>query len=235
MARAAANQAKLTGFFVTWATSSKDPKINKTASDFVRYDATTKLKAGELASDPAEKDKILKQALAVFTGLKTARPDDSSVTLGIAYCSYGLNDFNTASSTLGMLIRDGKLGNATTTETDPITGAVTVKENSVYWEASYKWIKSNLAIAAGNPADPINLKIKDGAEKSLKSMIITYGEKTGGEKMGAEYAELRKQLLADWVPTITATTMPSATTVPSAATAPTPTSLQATLTRGIHL
>jgi hypothetical protein len=86
-----------------------------------------------------------------------------------------------------------------------------VKDNPVYWEAMYKWLKGKAQILKG---DPNNADAKS-AVQTLKNLYITHRERLGGENWKKQFEELRQELIPDFKleelgPTTAPTTVPVA-------------------------
>jgi hypothetical protein len=150
---------------------------------------------------------------------------DANIAFNLGLAQYDLGNYDEASKALGTLIFAGKLGGPTIIET--VGGEDRAKDNDAYWEATYKWIKSNLAVAKAKPEDPTSAKILDAQKKMVRELFITNGiARTGGQKFTEEFDGLRKELIPDWVPgsiaapTTAPTTNPAAEPPPPAAPAP---------------
>ncbi len=233
MAETAKNEADLTDFMVHWTRSSKDPKIAKLVPAFEMFDAKIKLNAGTLAQGPAH-DALLKKALdaslaiqqSVDARLVSAKnPDDEKLSrdagLIVALSQFELKDYAAAQTSLATLIRDGKVGNAQFSASDPAKpGEFKLVDNPIYWEAYYKWLRSKTELAKADPKSAGNDSMLESARVILKRLIISNGGQPGGDKWQPQFAELRKELLPNWDPSVAATTLPSAASDP--ATQPTP-------------
>ena len=226
MAETASNEANLTNFMVSFCEKSTDPKIKSLTPEYQLYDAKMKLNAGNLASD-ADRTPKLTEALNAYLKIKQARPEDTNAAYGVGLTQFALGHYSEASATLGTLLRDGKLGGPQIPETDKVTGEQRFKDNSSYWEAKYKWIKSNAEQAKVLPNDPTMQKVMAGAKQSIKDDFIAYQDSTGGEKWASQFLDLRKELVPDFdphallkAPTSNPSTPPTSTTSTPATTAP---------------
>jgi hypothetical protein len=199
MGETAANEANLTNFMVSFCEKSTDPKIHSLTPEYQLYDAKMKLNAGNLASD-ADRTQKLNDALNAYLKIKQLRPDDTNAAFGVGLAQFALGQWAEASATLGTLLRDGKLGGPQVPETDKVTGEQRLKDNSAYWEAKYKWIKSNVEQAKTLPNDPTMVKVLAGARQSLKDDFIAYQDSTGGDKWAPQFLELRKEVVPDFDP-----------------------------------
>ena len=202
MARISGNQAALTGYLVKWSAENKDPKIKALAPQYRVYDADTKRKAAAKQPDKAKREQALKEALAAYQAIKQQPgndvPTDTTAGVGIGFCQFDLGNYDDAAKALGALIRDGRLGGPLLTEPDKTTGEVRVRDNDIFWEAMYKWLRSKAELAKANGPDAADLR--KSAQDTLKSQFITNGARTGGDKWKDEFEALRKDLLPDWTP-----------------------------------
>jgi hypothetical protein len=199
MAETAANEAKLTNFMVSFCENSKDQKIKELTPLYQLYDAKMKLNAGNLASG-ADRTQKLNEALNAYLKIKQLRPEDTNAAYGVGLTQFALSQWAEASATLGTLLRDGKLGGPQIPETDKVTGEQGFKDNAAYWEATYKWIKSNFEQSKPLPNDPTMQKVMLGAKQALKDDFTNYKDSTGGDKWATQFEELRKEIIPDFDP-----------------------------------
>ena len=146
MSRLASGQASLTKFLVDWARQNLPKKIG----EFLVYDADIKLNAGRLQKDPAARKQLLDAAIAVYQEAGKTAADNVKVPLGTALAQYELGNYAASDKALGTLLRENKLGGPQATDTDA-AGNQNVKDNPVYWEAMYKWLKGKSQIAQVRP------------------------------------------------------------------------------------
>lgn len=211
MGEIARSEAELSGFLVEWARNNPNPEIKKFTYQYMVFDARTQRLAGTLATDPAEKAKLLQKAMDAYKRLqqpqnvalfkatldpaKVASGDidpskpDPNVQLGIGLTDYELKDYKGAAELLGDLLNTGKLGGPTIQITDP-HGEEKVVDNDTYWEATYKLYASNVAIAKGAD-DPL----LDPTKQGLKNLLIRGGIPG---KWDDKFEALRKQIIPDF-------------------------------------
>jgi hypothetical protein len=207
LAETASNEAKLTGFMVNFCEHSPVAKIKALTPEYQLYDAKMKLNAGNLAYG-ADRTQKLNEALNAYLKIKQLRPDDPNAAYGEGLTQFALGQWSEAAATLGTLLRDGKLGGPTIPGTDKVTGEQSFKDNSAYWEATYKWIKSNFEQAKSLPNDPTMQKVMAGAKQALKDDFTNYQDSTGGGESvmfdgrpgATQFEELRKEIIPDFDP-----------------------------------
>jgi hypothetical protein len=198
----AANRAMLSGYLVQWASDSTDPSIHAHAYTYRRFDADSKRLAAELQADPQARKQELQEVLKLYQDLQSpenvtlyqASLDPSAdadkdypdplVTLGIGLTAYDLGDCQTVKQTLGQLIHDQKLG----------------EDNDQYWEATFKLLDCMYALARSGDAGTPMLQV----QQSLKVLYLIWRDGTGGPKWHAKFEALRKEVLPDWTPPISA-------------------------------
>jgi hypothetical protein len=190
------NRATLSGFLVKWASDSTDAKIHGYAYTYRRFDADVKRQAAELQTDPANRQRDLAAALALYQDLQSPANvalyqagldpaadknyPDPLVTLGIGLIAYDLGDCHTVKSTLGRLIQDEKLG----------------EDNDEYWEATYKLLDCMHTLAAGGDKETTDAQVR----QSLKIVYLIWRDGTGGKKWHEKFEQLRHVVLPDWAP-----------------------------------
>ena len=205
----AKSEADLSGFLVEWAKNSPNAEIKKFTYQYMVFDARTKRLAGTLAQDADEKKKLLDQAMGAYKQLQTPQnvalyrqtldpkrvasgdidpnQPDPNVTLGIALTDYETKDYADASKLLGDLLNNGKLGGPTLVQKDAAGNDAKVVDNDVYWEATYKLYRSNIA-SAGDAG-------LDGTRRGLKNLLIRGGIPA---KWQDKYEALRKEIIPDF-------------------------------------
>lgn len=221
MSDIARSEADLSGFLVDWAKNNSNAEIKKFTYQYRVFDARTKRLAGTLAQDPGEKKKLLDQAMDAYKALqspqnvalyketldpkKVASGDidpnqpDPNVTLGVALTDYESKDFADASKILGDLLNNGKLGGPTLVQRDASGNDAKVTDNDVYWDATYKLYRSNIASAADANA-------VDGTRRGLKNLLIRGGIPP---KWQDKYEALRSEIIPDFnVATLGTATQP---------------------------
>ncbi|HZL35749.1 MAG TPA: hypothetical protein VFC78_10605 [Tepidisphaeraceae bacterium] len=228
----ARNEASLTHYLVDWSNpeTQKDSNTSRFYYAYAVYDARTQRLAGSLSADPADRKKLLEQAQERYRTLLSRpmhdlyiqQPDvkkriaaqdidaadpDPSVQIGLALSDFDLGDYKDAGDLLGPLIAGKKLG---TPQVEVVeNGESKLKDNDLYWEATFKYLKSNYE-TAGNDA-----KAQNAVKQSLKNLLIRGGIP---ERWQEDYESLRKQLIPDFNPNGPAVAQPA---VHPAATAPT--------------
>jgi len=221
MSDIARSEADLSGFLVEWAKNNSNAEIKKFTYQYMVFDARTKRLAGTLAQDPQEKKKLLEQAMDAYKALqspqnvalyketldpkKIASGDidptqpDPNVTLGIALTDYEIKDYADASKLLGDLLNNGRLGGPTLVQRDAAGNDAKVTDNDVYWDATYKLYRSNIASAA-------DVSSVDGTKRGLKNLLIRGGIPP---KWQDKYEALRKEIIPDFnVASLGAATQP---------------------------
>ncbi|HEX4793558.1 MAG TPA: hypothetical protein VH370_07200 [Humisphaera sp.] len=205
------SEAQLTGFLSDWAKNNKNPSIQKYYYAYVVYDARTKRLAGAMSDDPAEKKNLLEQTLKIYQSLltpqmhdlyvKTLDPKkitsgeidpkdpDASVQVGLAFTQFDLSDFKGAQATLTDLLANKKLGPPNLVENTP--EGLKTKVNDLYWEATYKLLKSNSEVAKS---------AKDAAamtntQRALKNILIRGGIP---DRWQDKFESLRQEIAPDF-------------------------------------
>ena len=211
MREIAASEAALSGHLVDWARNNANPEIKKFTYQYMVFDARTQRLAGSLATDPAEKKRLLNQALAAYQNLQQpgnvalfkatldkAKVDkgeidptqpDPNVRLGIALTDFELGNFKEAGEILGDLLNNGRLGGATLLVSDPTTGEQKVTDNDTYWEATYKLYASNVATFKGDDAGLAATK------QGLKNILVRSGIPV---KWQDKFEDLRKEIVPEF-------------------------------------
>ncbi|HXE54909.1 MAG TPA: hypothetical protein VN541_17945, partial [Tepidisphaeraceae bacterium] len=208
----ARNEADLSGFLVEWARNNSVPEIKKYTYRYMVFDARTKRLAGTLETDPAERKKLLEDAANAYKRLlepqnlalykatldqkKVASGDinpdqpDPNVQLGIALTDYELADYKDAADLLGNLLNSGMLGGPTLLTQDGASNESKVTDNDVYWEATYKLYRSNVALSK-EPGGPS----LDPTRQGLKNLLVRGGIPA---KWQESFEELRKEIAPDF-------------------------------------
>ncbi|MDB5304930.1 MAG: hypothetical protein JWM97_2479, partial [Phycisphaerales bacterium] len=229
MRQTAKDEATLTGYLVDWSNpkTQKDPKVSQYFYGYAVYDARTQRQAGTLVEDAAERQKLLTQALERYKNLQTKdmhdlyinqpaikkkiadgkldpKDSDSSVEAGLALTEFDLQDYKGARDLLDSLLAQKKLGTPTIEVVE--NGETKVKDNDLYWEATYKLLKSSIELDKGDP------KLLAVDTKGLKNILIRGGIP---ERWQDEFEGLRAEWAKDFHPAGgTATTQPA--TAPAA-------------------
>lgn len=211
MAEIARSQSDLSGFLVEWARNNSNPQIKAFTYQYMVFDARTKRVAGSLAQDPRKKQKLLDEAMSAYKALQSPQnvalyretldkkkiaggdidpnQPDPNVTLGIALTDYDLKDYADAARMLGDLLNNGKLGGPTLVQRDSAGNDTRIIDNDVYWEATYKLYRSNVADAKADPA------ALEGTKQGLKNLLIRGGIPP---KWQDQFEALRKQIIPDF-------------------------------------
>jgi tetratricopeptide (TPR) repeat protein len=219
----AANRASLSGSLVEWAQTNTDANIKRYAYRYQVFDASAKHLAAELDPDPAKRRAGLEQALALYQALLSpvgaqlylatleATPGvtpgpDPQVMLGVGLIQYDLGNYQQAQVHLAPLLTERKLGAPTMTVTqDDLTS---VEPNEQYWEAVLKLLRSNIAVAA---QDPARANLAGETASFLKQLYIQWGKDLAGSKWSKDFDRLRAEIIPDFAPSdIAGTTRPGA-------------------------
>ena len=210
MAAIASNRSKLSGFLVEWARTNPNSEIRKYTYRYSVFDAAARHLAAQLNPDPAARAAQLQEALELYRKLQTpdavamyrattqpsdASPDsDPQVALGIGLVSFDLGDYPEAQRRLGQLLTERKLGSPLITSQS--SGEEHPAENDVYWEATLKLLRSNMALA--KPGDKQSLDARRDTRSYLKQLYIRWGEQTGGKKWHSEFEKLRQEIIPEF-------------------------------------
>jgi tetratricopeptide (TPR) repeat protein len=231
MRQTAKDEATLTGYLVDWSNpkTQKDPKVSQYFYSYAVYDARTQRQAGTLVEDMSERTKLLTQALDRYKKLQSKdmhdlyvnqptikqkiadgkldpKDGDSSVEAGLALTEFDLQDFKGARDLLDSLLMQKKLGTPTMEVVE--NGETKVKDNDLYWEATYKLLKSSIELDKGDP------KLLAVDTKGLKNILIRGGIP---ERWQDEFEGLRADWAKDFHPAgATATSQPAAPEKPAA-------------------
>jgi hypothetical protein len=209
----ARNEAQLTGFLGDWAKNNKDPNISRFYYAYMVYDARTKRLAATLTDEPAERKNLLEQTLKLYQNLQTPamhdlyvktldpkkiaagdinpKDSDPSVQIGVAFTDFELGDYKSTQAILGDLLANQKLGPPTLVEQS--ADGVKTKVNDLYWEATYKLLKSNAEIAKASN----DKTMMANTVRGLKVLLIRGGIPTRWED---EFESLRKDIAPDFTP-----------------------------------
>ena len=205
----ARSEAQLSGYLVEWAKNNSNQQIRNYTYQYMVFDARTKRLAGALATDPAERTKLLQEAMNAYLQLQqpqyvkmyqaTINPQkvrdgsidpnqpDPNVQLGIGLTDFELRDWKDASELLGTLLNSGKLGGPTLPVRDSAGNDEKIVDNDVYWDATYKLYRSNVELAKG-----IDDPMLDGTKRGLKNLLIRGGIPA---KWQEKFDGLRKQII----------------------------------------
>ena len=206
------SEANLSGFLVNWARNNQNAEIRKFTYQYMVFDARTKRLAGTLAQDPQERTKLLNEAMEAYKRLQepqnvalykgTLDPKriasgdidpnhpDPNVQLGVALTDYELKDYKDASTMLGDLLNNGKLGGPTIAVQDASGNDQKITENDLYWDATYKLYRSNVALAANVSDASLN-----GTKQGLKNLLIRGGIPA---KWQDRFDDLRKDIIPEF-------------------------------------
>jgi len=209
----ARNEAQLTGFLGDWARNNKDPNISRFYYAYTVYDARTKRLAATLTDEPTERRKLLEQTLKLYQNLQTPamhelyaktldpkkvaagdinpKDPDPSVQIGVAFTDFELGNYKSTQAILGDLLANQKLGPPTLVEQS--SDGVKTKVNDLYWEATYKLLKSNAEIAKANN----DKTMMANTVRGIKNILIRGGIPTRWED---EFESLRKDIAPDFTP-----------------------------------
>ena len=200
MAQLQASRAALTPYLVQWAQKSTDANINKFTYSYRVYDAETQRLAADFVKDPAQQKAKREESLTRFKELDapdgfkqfqaTLSPErqrsaryDPQVALGVARLEFDLENWPTARDRFARLLADKTLGLPVTTITE--NGQEREIDNDNYWEAVYKWSRASAKVGQ-------NL---DNVKTTLLSLVIRWGDRTGGTKWKAQFEALKNELI----------------------------------------
>ena len=188
----AQDQAQLSGFVVDWATKNKDPKVQAQLGQFQLFSADSKREAAELTDDPQTRQKQLDEALKSFQGLLDKDPDNLAAQQGVGLVQYDLQHYQQAVDALSPLITNKKVGDPV--EVVTVNGAEQIIENTQYWEANYKMLRSLVELARQNPNDPQAQKYLSDANSYVGTLYILNGKKTGGKTYHDDFEKLKTEI-----------------------------------------
>jgi len=205
----AQDRAVLSGFLVNWASTNKNPDIQKQTYTYRRFDAASKQLAASTQTEPAARKSGLEQARQLYLNLRNEQnatayratidpaskinpnDPDPQVLLGLGLVSYELSDWKNVQENLGPLIFGMKLGRPTMeVERD---GQPTIVDNEQFWEARYKLIKSNIELGIVDTSFDLS-----STKADLARLFTTWGLKgVGGKRWNPRFEELRKEIIPD--------------------------------------
>ena len=210
-------RAALSGPLVDWARSNKQDSIRKATYRYMLYDADTVEQAAMAQSDPAGRVDGLKKALALYDklldgdGQKLWREwrqsggkdvpkaelmyGDVSVLQAKALTLYELGQYKEASSRLGRLLEDRKLGTPriiTIKEGEEVS-----EDNPRYWEVTYKLYRANVELAR-DPSTAGREQLMQETKAGLTRLYIREGAGMGGSKWHDEFEKLRAELIPNF-------------------------------------
>ena len=225
MREIARSEADLSGFLVQWSKNNPKKEIRDFTYSYMVFDARTKRIAGTLETDPNQRQALLQQALAAYQNLQkpqnvalykatldpkkiaagTVDPNqpDPNVALGIALTDYELKNYRDASQLLGDLLNGGKLGGPTIVVQDAGGNDRKIQDNDLYWEATYKLYRSNVA-QSSSPEDAS----LEGTKRGLKNLLVRGGIPA---KWQDKFESLRKEI----IPTFNLAALDTAATHPA--------------------
>lgn len=226
------NEAELTGKMVDWASKNSNAKIRDFTYQYRVYDARTKRLAATLEEDPDARKKDLQNVLELYRDLtspanvalyrKTIDPKaikedkidpedpDVAVEVGQAFTEFDLGQYQDAGDKLGDLIGKHKLGNPQVEVEE--NGERKIKDNDLYWEATYNFLKASAEICKSEPAKLNNIKL------SVKQILVRGGIP---ERWQDEFESLRTGLIPDFHPPKQSQEAGLPTTQPTPASQPT--------------
>jgi predicted negative regulator of RcsB-dependent stress response len=190
----AAYKAQISDFVVDWAKKNKDPKVVAKLPGIELAAAEAKKDAGELIQNPAEKQKALTDALHDYQALLNT-PDEQvklAAQLGVGLDQYDLQNYDEAVKFLSPLVTGKKVGDAFIMDGPP--GAQHEVENTQFWEANFKLVKSMTELAKKNPNAPKSKEDLKTARSYVGVLYITYGKKAGGTTYRNDFDQLRAEL-----------------------------------------
>ena len=120
----------------------------------------------------------------------------------MALTAFDLGDYQTARDQLDYLLLNKKLGTPQAEVIDEKTGEARIKDNDLYWEATYKFIKSAHEVSKGYP------KLEDVVVRNLKNILIRGGIP---ERWQDEFEGLTKEIAPGFNPGILAAPQKPAT------------------------
>ena len=123
----------------------------------------------------------------VDAGKLEASDPDPAVQTGLALTDFDLQDYKAADDLLDPLINLKKLG---TPQVELVeNGETKIKDNDLYWEATYKYIKSDAEVNKNNP------KALEVSKRSLKNLLIRGGIP---DRWQDDFETLRKELTPEF-------------------------------------
>ncbi len=182
----AANKAQLSGFLVTYAQTSKDPKTQEQLPAYRLYDADSKRQAAELAEDPATRTANLEAALKQYQALTAAGNPDPLVQLGTGLTQFDLGHYPETIAALGPVLT--KVGQPMI----DVNGQRVA--NPQYWETYYKQLRSMAEMGKQNPTDPKAKADLASAKQRVGAFFVLYGDKTGGPGYHDDFVKLRDEM-----------------------------------------
>ena len=188
----AQDRAELSGFVVSWAGKSKDPKEQARLPQYQLYDADSKREAAELLDDPTARKARLTEALKEYIDLNQKDPNNLAAQLGLGLANYSLGQYQQAIDFLAPLIDVTKA--LQPTEEITTNGITQRVENAQFWEANYKRLKSLVELYKQHPTDSQYQKDLNDANSYLGSLYIINGKNTGGKSYHDDFEKLKTEI-----------------------------------------
>ena len=181
----AANKAVLSGFLVTYAQDSHDPKTHDQLPAYQLYDADSKRQAAELTDDPNARQANLEAALKQYRSLAGGNPDPA-VQLGEGLTAFDLGHYKDAIAALSPVMT--KVGQPFI----DVNGQRSA--NPQYWGTYYAQLRSIEQVAKSNPNDAAAKTDLTAARQKVAAFFVLYGDKTGGPGHHDEFVQLKADL-----------------------------------------
>ena len=185
----ASNKAKLTGFLVTYAQTSHDPKTQAQLPAYRLYDADSKRQAADLSDDPAARTADLNAALGQYQLLAAGGATGESaaaVQLGVGLTQFDLGHYPEAVASLGPVMK--QVGQPFVDQNG------TRVANPQFWETYLKQMRAVSEVAKQKPADAKAKVDLSAVRAKLGGFFVLYGDKTGGPGYHDEFAKLADDL-----------------------------------------
>ncbi len=204
MREIASARAMLTPELVAWASSHPDEDIRKYTYRYQVFDAETQRQAAMLQTGEA-RTRMLRTALERFEELEQPENErrffagltpeqlevvnyDPQIVMGVGRVQYALEDYAAARARFSRLLADRQLGRPVMIRTE--AGQQREVDNDDYWEAIYKFVRSNVAL--DNNVNEM--------KTFLKRQYVTWGDRVGGTKWRVQFEQLRQELVPEFDP-----------------------------------
>jgi hypothetical protein len=182
-------------------------------SAYEEWEAGLLIRISAIETDAAKKNEYLTRAQAVFARqlakAEAGTPKHDSYRYKLALISYELKDYKKVQQEMGQLI-EGKLGPPDIREINPADGTETFRENPIYWEGLLRFMQSNWELSKTDNSPQLQEAVKN-AKETIQTLYINRGKAVGGDRLRAEYAKLRAEMLPDWDETKGSATTKAAT------------------------
>lgn len=123
---------------------------------------------------------------------------DPVVQLGLGFVQFDLGNYRAAKEVLGPLVANKKVGAPTAVVTE--NGEPKTVENTQYWEATLKLLRSIAEVARQNPDDAQAKADLDAGKQFLKQLYVQWPTTIGGKKYHEDFEKLRAEITPDFTP-----------------------------------